>query len=903
MNEHASRLEQVFAELMALPETQRAEALRALAIDNEALARRVAALLDAHDATAPDLQALVWRTLADADAEARPWLDLVGRELDGWMLEEELGRGGMGVVYAARRVRDGIEQHAAIKLLAMPLFDADAGKRFVREAAVLARLDHPSICRLRDWGHSAEGWPYLVLDRVDGEPVDRYAARQPMQRRIEMMLAIADAVASAHRQLVLHLDLKPDNILVDAEGRPVLLDFGVSRVLSEEGSATVTLARWLTPDYASPEQLRGEVTSVASDIYALGAICYEVVSGQRPFQLAGVPVTEALRRIERGAAPLRTRASGAPRDIEAVIARAMHVDPARRYASAAAFADDLRAVLVRRPVSARPDSLGYRLRTLLRRRPVLLPLSTAAVVAITVLAGLLALQAADLVAQRDRAELESARARAATGLLLSSIQAADPAHERGAALTLSELLDSTAMRIDSELASAPVVQVAALLQVAEVRRSLGQHALALPLYERARQVQTQLADEDDEGRLALLVGQAEALRGVDRVDEALALLEAARDDGDDHWSLHLALANMYLANSRLDEAEASVQQALLAVPASDTVHRAELLQRRGYIAARRERHVEALEWFERARAELGTDPGRRDTLATLLMEMADSLSILGQHERARQVADQALSMQRQVYGAQHPATVTAMLGVVYVIERAGQWQAALDIANEAIGIERALGSRPSRRLDRLLALSGTLHRNLGDSAAALDAYRASLAIAEQLYPAAHRALANSHALVATALADMGDFEGTLLHYERSWAIYDELAGDDLSRGRATTAINLSSSLRSLGRLEEAIQWGEQALQEAERLYRPDEWILANFRMIQARTLFQAGHVAEAEAMALDVERVYQASPVPVRPNALRNNAQLLADIYASTGQPHRAESYLAQIAALASPEG
>jgi tetratricopeptide (TPR) repeat protein len=901
MNDDACRLEQVFAELVALPDAQRAEALRVLALDNEVLARRVAALLDAHHATAPDLQSLAWRTLVEAGA--RPRLDLVGRELDGWMLEEELGRGGMGVVYAGRRRRDGIEQRAAIKLLVLPLFDVEAGRRFVREATVLARLDHPAICRLRDWGHSPEGWPYLVLDLVDGEAVDRHAARQPMQRRIELMVAVADAVAAAHRQLVLHLDLKPDNILVDAAGRPVLLDFGVSRVLSDEGGATVTLARWLTPDYASPEQLRGDRTSVASDIYALGAICFELLSGERPFRLAGVPVTEALRRIERGAPPLRGQAISAPRDLEAVIAKAMHADPARRHVSADAFADDLRAVLARRPVSARPDSLGYRLRTLLRRHPLLLPLSTTAVAAITVMAGLLALQTADLVAQRDRAELESERARAATGLLLSSIQAADPARERGAELTLSELLDSTAMRIDSELAATPAVQVAALLQVADVRRSLGQHALALPLYERAQQVQVQLADEDDERRVALLVGKAEALRGVDRVDDALVLLESALGNDEGHWSLHLALANTYLANSRLDEAEASVQLALLAVPASDTLHRAELFQRRGYIAARRERHVEALEWFAKARAEIGPDPARRDVLASLQMEMADSYSILGDHERARDMGDQALAMQREVYGAGHPATVTAMLGVVYVIERAGQWQEALAIANEAIAIERASGSRPSRRLDRLLAISGTLHRSLGDSAAALDAYRASLAIAEQLYPPVHRALANSHALVATALADVGDFEGTLAHYQRSWAIYDELAGADLSRGRATTAINLSSSFRSLGRLEEAIRWGAQALQEAERLYRPDEWILANFRMIQARTLFQAGHMAEAEAMALDVDRVYQASSVPVRPNALRNNAQLLADIYASTGQSQRAEPYLAQLAALASPEG
>ncbi len=338
MSTDPQELERRFAELAALDGPRRIDALRTLETESPELARRLAALLDAHEATLDPLDHLhetALRHLSDFDPET-----LVGRQLGDWTLSRVIGRGGMGVVYEARSKRDGIAQEAAIKLLAAPIFNESAAERFVQEARALARLDHPGICRLRDWGRSPQGWPYLVLDLVHGTPLPGDGDGRPLRDRLATMARIADAVAAAHRQLVVHLDLKPANVLMADDRRPVLLDFGVSRVLNDEDAGSTTQTRWLTPRYASPEQLRGEPATAAADIYALGVMLYEQATGQPPFDLDGVTVTEALHRMEQGAAPPGRVVRGLPRDLDAICARAMHSDPGRRYASAGAFADD-----------------------------------------------------------------------------------------------------------------------------------------------------------------------------------------------------------------------------------------------------------------------------------------------------------------------------------------------------------------------------------------------------------------------------------------------------------------------------------------------------------------------------------------------------------------------------------
>lgn len=900
-------LEQHFGELAERPVTERIAAVQSLAREQPELAARLAALLDAHG-QGGDLEAVGGR-LFDALGSFEP-SGLLGRELDGWRLTTLLGQGGMGVVYAAEREDEGVVRQAAVKLLAIPMFDIRAGERFIGEARLLARLEHPGICRLLGWGRTEEQWPYLVLDLVRGEPLDRFAGPSiPLRQRLGLMIQVADAVAAAHRQLVAHLDLKPANVLVVDRTRPVLLDFGIARALNEERAGTVTMTRWLTPDYASPEQLRGEAASAAADVYALGALLYELLAGKRPFDLSGCPITEALSRIERGAEPPSRVTSGISRDLDAICARAMHVDPARRYASADAFADDLRAVLEARPVRARPDSLGYRLRKLGQRHPVAVPASALGVLSVAVLAGLLAWQAGDLREQRDLAEREAARARSASELLLDSIRAASPGGDYGKDVKVADLLDITAARAGRELVDTPLLHADALLQLADVRSSLGQPALAIDLYEQALAIYTQYPGDNDRRVVhSAQAGLAEALRAHDRVDEAQQLAEAslvqARDaDGGDGalGRLWLTLGRVRQAQSEYDSAEAAYEQSLLEIPEDDQGLRAQALVAMGAAMSARSREGEALEWYQRALDVAGAVPEERVLAASIREEIAYSLSREERHEEALDSIAWVRAQRDEIFGPEHPIAVGTLTTELLVLDAAGRWEEALEVADRAIALEEAISGGESRRMERLLTTKGVVLRRLGRSQEAFPLHERALALAERHYPPVHRMLANAHVNLGVMHADVDDYAASEVHTRRAWEVFRDLAGDGPPlRGGIIAAANLANCMHKLGRPDEGAEWAERALEDAGRVFPAESSVLPQMRNILARNLLAAGRLAEAEHHALEVRRRYEALSTPVQPSALRNNAELLAEIYDAFGNGARAGEYR-ELAALAQP--
>ncbi len=302
-------------------------------------------------------------------------------QVGAWRLEREIGSGGMGTVYLAWREEAGFRQRGALKLVRPGFASTELVRRFARERAVLASLEHEHIARLLDGGASAEGTPYLVMEYVEGEPIDRWCAAHGLsvRARIELFLAVCGAVSYAHQKLVVHRDLKPSNILVTAEGVPKLLDFGIAKVLSAErdgGDATRTQERRLTPAYASPEQLRGEEVTTASDVYALGVVLYELVSGAHPLTSLGAGQAPSGALLDREVARPSTaaRRAGSHRaeralrgDVDTIALKALAPEVARRYASVEAFGADLRRWLDGLPVLARPDTRFYRMRRFARR--------------------------------------------------------------------------------------------------------------------------------------------------------------------------------------------------------------------------------------------------------------------------------------------------------------------------------------------------------------------------------------------------------------------------------------------------------------------------------------------------------------------------------------------------------
>ena len=291
-----------------------------------------------------------------------------GRRCGAYRLIRLVGRGGAGAVYFAERVDGEIEQCVAIKLLRPDAEGQTLRDRFLNERQILASLQHPGIARLLDAGQTEDGKPYLVMDYVEGAPIDAYAARLDLRRTLDLFLEVCDAIAYAHRSLVIHRDLKPSNILVDGSGHPKLLDFGIAKILDIVTSTTRTQERRLTPDYASPEQVRGAAQTTATDVYSLGAVLYTLLTGTSPHAFSGVTpeaIDAAICNVEPTPAS-RVKAE-LPRDLDFILGKALRKEPGERYASVDALADDVRAFLERRPVRARSGNAWYRTRKLAAR--------------------------------------------------------------------------------------------------------------------------------------------------------------------------------------------------------------------------------------------------------------------------------------------------------------------------------------------------------------------------------------------------------------------------------------------------------------------------------------------------------------------------------------------------------
>ena len=336
---------------------------------------------------------------------AEPQTDLIGRRLGPYQLIRRIGVGGMGEVYRAVRADDQYRKEVAIKLVRAGQSSGFILDRFKNERQILASLEHPNICRMLDGGTTSEGLPYFVMELIEGEPIDKYCAKHksPVQERLELFLQVCSAVQFAHQRLIVHRDIKPANILVTKEGQPKLLDFGIAKILDPSASdnATVTLFQVLTPGYASPEQIKGETITTASDVYSLGVVLYELLTGQSPYRVTTGASHEISRAVceeepRRPSTTVRETKDGPtsgedPRekvtkrlrgDLDNIVLMALRKEPARRYSSVEQFAGDIRRHLQNLPVIARQDSWTYRTSKFALRHKAGVLAATAALIAL-----------------------------------------------------------------------------------------------------------------------------------------------------------------------------------------------------------------------------------------------------------------------------------------------------------------------------------------------------------------------------------------------------------------------------------------------------------------------------------------------------------------------------------------
>jgi serine/threonine-protein kinase len=709
-----ARWEDLFDELAELPEPDRARRLAEIEGGDPALAARLARLLKADGDTTGFLAQPVAELLAaGVDSGAEPGLP-AGTRIGAWRLLELLGRGGMGEVYLAERDGGSFTQRAALKLIKRGMDSAAIVRRFVHERQILSRLEHPGIARLLDGGSAADGRPFFVLELVAGVPIDEHCRARGLglEERLRLLQSVCGAVDSAHHRLVVHRDLKPANILVTADGAVKLLDFGISKLLSgEEDEETAHLtqlgARVLTPAYAAPEQILGEPVTTATDVYALGVLLFELITGALPHareqrslsSLASGVSRETAERpsgvLKRADARLSRRVAG---DLDLIVLTAMHRDPARRYASAAALADDLGRFLADRPIRARPDSRGYRLRKLVVRHR--LPVAVAALGLLALLAGLgMALwqaHAARLAAQR--ADAEARRTERVKSYLLSVFRQTDPSQTNGAAATTREMLEKGAQRLDVELAGEPALQAEVLDALARIEANLSELDPALAFARRALALREKTLPKGDKEIAASRVLLGDIQRDHGDMDAAQRTLEAALAEtlaatGPD--SLETAEARRSLAGSLHDLRNRQrgidlLRQALAVISlrlGDGHVETAETLSELGIKLEEGEQYPEAEKTYRQAirRFESALGP-RHPKVAGVQANLAGLLDRLSRPAEARKLLEAAIAIQREALGPRHLDLASTLFSYGLLLDGQQELKAADAALSEALGI-------------------------------------------------------------------------------------------------------------------------------------------------------------------------------------------------------------------------
>ena len=615
----------------------------------------------------------------------------------------------MGEVYLAERTDGHFEQRVALKLLRTGV-PRDLHPRFLRERQILARLEHPGIARLLDGGATDDGTPYFALEYVDGEPITTFCRSRSLgvAARLGLIVEVCAAVQYAHGRLVVHRDLKPSNILVDAGGRPRLLDFGIAKLLDEDTSGerplTRTHLRPMTPEYAAPEQIRGEPITTATDVYALGVLLHELLTGSRPHGGTRDALAHAVLNVEppRPSAAVKADASLSRLlrgDLDAIVQKALRKEPDRRYASADALARDVERHLSGHSVTARGDARLYRLGRLLRRHRVAFAAAAFAVLALVVGLG------AALLSAR-RASLEARRAEAVQAFLLSLFSAVDPGQAKGEELTARELLRRGEQRIETELAGEPETQARLWSEIAAVHLQLGEPRSALPL----------------------------ARRAVD------ALILRLGPTSTEVTRARYLLGNAYLESGRVEEAEAEYRAALaveMGVRGTGTPTAA--LLNGGIAGARRQlgdpagavrEHRVALAAWERLGQ--GGSAEASDTLNDLSVALAD----MGHYGEAEVAARRAADIRLSRDGMENPSTLVALYSRGHALFELGRWSEADAIFRQVLPVqEKLLGpAHPKvqltrRQIARLAGLLGRYDEAAGELGTIVGQQRAADAFA------------------------------------------------------------------------------------------------------------------------------------------------------------------------------
>lgn len=701
-----------------------------------------------------------------------------------------LGRGGMGVVYRAERDIDGGVQTVALKRIAAGVSDRALIRRFERERSILARLQHPHIAHFIDGGVTPDGAPWLAMEFVDGIDLLHWCdtRRLPLRARIALFLQVLDAVGFAHRNLVVHRDLKPSNILVDANGQVRLLDFGIAKLLDDvaDSALTGTVAP-MTPEYAAPEQIRGEHVSTATDIHALGVVLFELLCGRLPYVIgtgrhaasaicAQEPqrLRQALSRrsatssrrnadpadiARQRSASLRDLQRSFDRDLERVVATAIAKSPDDRYRSAEAFADDLRAWLDDRPLRSRASGWSERSRKFVRRHRLGVAVGSALLV--VACAGVFA-----TLWQAQRAQAQAQRADAARRVLSELFQAADPQAMNGRALTARELVDQGAARLRADAGIDAELRASLLTDLAAVYHSLGELGQARALLVEI----TSVPGVGVETRARALLRQARVENSDSRYDDAARLAATAGEWLKAHHPLHplridLTLLRAETAYARQDQATVVAAMTELLrqlLPDAATTARGDALYLLGAAETDRGHHDAALRHLNAALAHYTDIGASGTTINSTRHEIARVLAAADRFDEALSMFRAVLAEHTRILGADHPLALSTKGEIAHLLRRQNRFAEASPMFLEVIESKRRTLGPDHDDLAVALMNYGALRYMRDEFAEALPYLEEAAAIWTRTFGADGDRTLTARDAIAGAQAELGDIERALV---------------------------------------------------------------------------------------------------------------------------------------------
>ncbi len=858
--ERWQEIQALFDAALEQPREGRTLYLKTACQNDETLFEEVLALLETYD----DDPSFLEDSAASFHALVEP-APLEGQHIGAYRIVKRIGTGGMGAVYLAERDDEQFRKRVALKIVKRGMDTEEILRRFRGERQILAALDHSGIARLLDGGMTEDGRPYFVMEYVEGgEAINTYCDRKRLgvAERLQLFQQVCATLQFAHQNLVVHRDLKPSNILVSEQGQVKLLDFGIAKLLNPD-LAPFTLAqtrtemRLMTPEYAAPEQVRGEAITTATDVYQLGVLLYTLLTGHRPYRLKSRATEEIARAIceetpERPSTMVRRtsevsslggttrtitpdeicaarntevdrlvrRLSG---DLDTIVLKAMHKEPQRRYISAEALGDDVHRYLVGLPVKARPDTVGYRTRKFIQRHRTGVGLATLVFLLVLGFGVLMAIQRAEIAQQaqeleqeRDRAQLEMKKSEEVTAFLVDLFKGSDPNQAQG--MTAREMLDQGAEKIRVELEAQPVVKAQLLTVIGGVYRTLG-------LYEEAQ----------------------------DALDEAIVLFRETDPHADQFASSLLERANLHYRVDEYEAAEPLLHEAVVIKTelfGPDDPEVAQVLNTLALVLEYTSGFEASIEVMERVVAIRRQQPAEesRASLPVNLSNLANQLHSVGRLDEAEPLYRESIQLAEETRGPEHP----------YV----------------AIG------------LNSLAAL----HQDRDEFEAAEQAF-------SRAWDIAVKSLGETHPFTAVVAHNRGKlyhaqgrYEEAIEHLGRAVSMY---------RDHIASPLDLAESLHWLGlvhvdaeRAPEAEPMLREALTIHESLLSPSDWRIAQSKVQLGRCLSQQQRFVDAEPFI--VEGISTLQEERGLDHAVTQKAlQYVIDHFRASGQEEQAATYQA----------